>query len=124
MTAVDPRKRGEERRLIFQNIANGVPLEKVMAAFSRSQKEIWDEVEFVGRKIREYRFRRHLPPVEHKGLRAMRFNRRVLLETLDKLGPEYLSSELLIPKITVQELDSVGMVIDAGRRMGIKVTES
>ena len=124
MTAVvDPlKKKGEERRMIFQNIANGVPLEKVMATFYRSEKEVWDEVEFVGRKIREYRFRRHLPPLEHQGIRAIRLNRKALLETLARLGPEYLSSELLLPKITVQNLDNPGMLKEASVRTGIKVT--
>jgi len=124
MTAVvDPRlKRGEERRLIFTNIANGVLMEKVMAAFSRSEKEIWDEVEFVGRKIREYRFRRHLPPLEHQGIRAIRLNRKALLETLSKLGPEYMISDLILPNITVQNLDSPGMIKETAERAGIKVT--
>ena len=124
MTAVvDPRlKRGEERRLIFTNIANGVLMEKVMAAFSRSEKEVWDEVEFVGRKIREYRFRRHLPPLEHQGIRAIRLNRKALLETLSKLGPEYMISDLILPNITVQNLDSPGMIKETAERAGIKVT--
>jgi len=123
MTAVvDPRKRGEERRLIFQNVANGVSIEKIMATFRRSEKEVWDEVEFVGRKIREYRFRRHLPPLENQGIRAIQLNRRALLETLDKLGPNYLDSELIIPKISVQKLDSPGMIKEAAQRTGLKLT--
>jgi len=124
MTAVvDPlKKRGEERRLIFQNIANGVPVENIMVAFCRSQKEVWDDVEFVGRKIREYRFRRHLPPLEHQGIRAIRLNRKALLETLSKLGPEYMISDLILPKITVQKLDSPGMIKETAQRTGVKVT--
>ena len=123
MTAVaDPHKRGEERRLIFQNIANGVPVEKVMAAFLRSEKEVWDEVEYVGRKIREYRFRRNLPPLEHQGAVAIRRNRVALLDTLSKLGREYLSGDFILPKITVQTLDSPGMIKEAGRRTGLGVT--
>jgi hypothetical protein len=39
-----------------------------MAAFRRSETEVWREVEFVGRKIREARFRTQMPPVEHQGL--------------------------------------------------------
>ena len=122
MTAVVYPKRGEERRLIFQNIANGVPLEKVMVAFCRSEKEVWDEVEFVGRKIREYRFRRHLPPLEHQGIRAIGLNRKALLETLSKLGPEYLVSDLVLPKIVVQKLDSPGTIKEAGQRSGLRTT--
>lgn len=122
--AIDPRTRGEERRLIFQNIANGVPMESIMAAFRRSEKEIWDEVEYVGRKIREYRFRRHMPPLEVQGIRAIRLNRLALLETLEKLGPEYLASDLVLPKITIQSLDSPGMIKEASRRTGMRFTES
>lgn len=123
--AIDPLKaRGEERRLIFQNIANGVPMEKIKAAFSRSEKEIWDEVEFVGRKIREYRFRRRMPPLEVQGIKAIRFNRLALLETLSKLGPEYLGSELMISKITIQKMDSPGMIKEASYRTGLRFTES
>lgn len=123
MTAVvDRLKLGEERRLIFQNIANGVPAEKLKAAFLRSEEEIWREVEFVGRKIREYRFRRHMPPLACMGLRAIRLNRAALLETLRKLGPEYLSSELLIPRIGIHQIDTVEAMTDTAQRInnGIK----
>lgn len=124
MTAVaDPLKaRGEERRLIFQNVANGVSIEKIKAAFHRSEKEVWDDVEFVGRKIREYRFRRHLPPLEHQGVRAITLNRKALLETLSKLGPEYMVSDLVIPNIKIQILDTPGTIKEAAQRTGIKLT--
>lgn len=123
MTAVaDPRNKGEERRLIFQNVANGVPVEKIMATFRRSDKEVWDEVEYVGRKIREYRFRRHLPPLEHQGIRAIQLNRKALLETLSKLGASYLEGDFVIPKITVQQIDSPGTLREATQRSGLKVT--
>lgn len=121
MTAEELRKRGEERRLIFQNVATGVPIEKIMTAFSRSEKEVWDDVNFVGRKIREYRFRRHLPPLEIQGARAIRMNRIPLLETLGKLGPEYLISDFILPNIKVQQLDSPGMIKETAQRAGLKV---
>jgi len=123
MTAVDNRlKLGEERRLIFENVANGVPMEKIKAAFRRSEEEVWREVEFVGRKIREYRFRRHLPPLQCQGIKAIRWNRRALLETLRKLGPDYLSSQLVIPKIGVHEIDSPEAVRETAHRIGMRVT--
>ena len=124
MTAViDPRhERGEQRRLIFQNVATGVPIETIMATFSRSEKEVWDEVEFVCKKIREYRFRRHLPPLESKGIRAIWNNRKALLETLSKLGPEYMVSDLIISNIKIQKLDSPGMIKEAAHRSGLKLT--
>jgi hypothetical protein len=48
---------GCDRRLIFENVANGVPIETIMATFLRSRLEVQKEVEFVARKITEYRFR-------------------------------------------------------------------
>lgn len=126
MTAVDDRlKLGEERRLIFQNLANGVPMQSIMAVFRRSEAEVWKEVEFVGRKIREYRFRRRMPPVELQGIKAILFNRRQLLETLEKLGNDYLSSELIIPKITTEALDHPSIISEVNHRThgAVKVTK-
>jgi|ERR1700733_5666548 len=101
------------RRLIFENVANGVPVEKIMATFQRSRLEIQKDVEFVANKIREYRFRRlaigsmharHMVPC---GTYAeIRANRHSLLETLRKLGPESLSTPLIISRIETQKIDS------------------
>lgn len=114
MTAVATRL-GEERRLIFQNIANGVPMERVMAAFRRSEAEVWREVEFVGRKIREARFRTRMPPLECQGIRAIRWNRKALLETLGQLSDAYLSSDLVLPNIGVQTIDDTKALREAAR---------
>lgn len=121
MTAVDDRlKLGEDRRLIFQNVANNVPTENIMAAFLRSEAEIWREVDFVSRKIREYRFRRHLPPLETQGIRAIQLNRKALLDTVDKLGPEYLASDLILPQVHIETLDHPSKLLDVKHRMGGK----
>jgi hypothetical protein len=123
MTAVDDRlKLGEERRLIFQNIANGVPMESIKTAFLRSEEQIWKDVEYVGRKIREYRFRRHLPPLEHQGISAIRLNRKALLDTLTKLGANYLAGDFILPNIIVQDLVSPGDIREAGARSGFRTT--
>jgi hypothetical protein len=114
---------GQTRRLIFENVANGVPMPKIMAAFRRSEAEVWQEVEFVGRKIREARFRTQMPPVEHQGLAAIRFNRKVLLETLRQLTDAYLSSGLIIPKIGVQSLDSPAVIREAAQRVKARVVQ-
>lgn len=107
------QKRGQERRLIFSNVANGVPMEKIKAAFRRSEEEINRDVEFVGRKIREARFRTQKPPIECMGPKAIRFNRKVLLETLQQLTDEYLSSDLIYPKIDVEDLDGPEVIREA-----------
>lgn len=126
MTAVDQPAAvgaalGRERRLIFENVANGVPMERIMAAFRRSEAEVWREVEFVGRKIREARFRTQMPPVEVQGLKAIRLNRLVLLETLRQVSDDYLSTSLIIPKIGVQDLDSPAIIREAGKHVKARI---
>lgn len=114
---------GEERRLIFENYANGVDIENIMTAFKRSRMEVEKEIQFVGKKITEYRTRRCMegskfaaPPVQCVTLLDIRTNRYALLDTLAKLGDNYLSSPILIPKITVQKLDHPSMVREAIHR--------
>ncbi|MGD0144680.1 MAG: hypothetical protein ABSC92_16130 [Rhizomicrobium sp.] len=126
----EPDSLGEERRLIFENVANGVPIETIMAAFRRSRLEIQKEVEFVARKITEYRFRRLTDGPTKKGAPAtarplvacgtyadIRFHRVNLLETLSKLGNLYLSSPLLLPKVTIQKVDSPDAVREVSHRV-------
>lgn len=116
----DAARLGEERRLIFQNVANGVPMDQVRATFKRSQTEIDRELRFVARKIREYRFRRYQPPVACDEVKDIRWNRVALLETLRKLGSDYLSSELLIPKIGVHEIETLSHMTEAAQRVGAR----
>ncbi len=99
---IDLHARAEERRAIFTNYANGVSLEKIRSAFLRTDEEILREVAFVTSKIREYRFRRDLPPLPCGDEKDIRWNRLALLENLGKLGPKYLASELIIPNVAIQ----------------------
>ena len=112
---------GEERRLIFENVANGVPIQQVMSVFRRSEKQVMDEVKFVAKKIAEYRFRRHAPPLGCSTLNEISFNRRPLLETLRKLGDVYLSTELIIPNIHVGQLTDPHVVQEAEHRSGMRM---
>lgn len=105
------RRKGETRRLIFQNYCNGVDIEQLKAPFRRSAKEIEDDIFFVVKKINEYRLRRcadaspHMaPPVAVATLAEVRLNRLTLLSTLEKLGPLYLGTALLIPKVAIQRV--------------------
>jgi hypothetical protein len=114
---------GEMRRLIFENVANGVAIDRVMAAFSQSNLEVQKHVAFVARKIAEYRFRRcadgsphGAPPLASETYADIRLNRKALLETLSRLGPLYLSSDLLMPRIQIQKLDHPDMVREAAFR--------
>lgn len=118
------QKRGQERRLIFSNVANGVPMEKIKAAFRRSEDEINRDVEFVGRKIREARFRTRMPPIECQGPKAIRWNRRALLETLGQLTDEYLASDLIYPKIGVEEIDGPAVLREAADSVRANFTRS
>lgn len=119
----DLERLGEERRLIFENYANGVPIEQIMVTFLRSEAEVVREVEFVGKKLREYRFKRHLPPLPCETLKDIRFHRRALLENTAKLGPRYLSSSLELPRIFVETLDPehMGTIREVAQRTGQRV---
>jgi hypothetical protein len=56
-------------------------------------------------------------------LREIRFNRRPLLETLGQLRDEYLASELLLPRLTVQTIDDhPGQLRDAAQHVRARVT--
>jgi hypothetical protein len=112
---------GEDRRLIFENVANGVPIQQVMSVFRRSEKEVMDEVRFVGKKLCEYRFRRHQPPLSCTTLNEIFTNRAALLDTLRRLGDVYLSTSLLIPKIHVGSLDDNHVVQEAEHRTGMRM---
>jgi hypothetical protein len=115
---------GQQRRLIFENYANGVDIEVLKASFRRSAVEIEAEILFVAKKIKEYRFRRiadasphAAAPVACDTLLDIRLNRMALFDTLRKLGDLYLSSDLLLPKINVQKLDHPAMIAEATHRM-------
>jgi hypothetical protein len=96
---------GDERRLIFENVANGVPIQQVMSVFRRSEKEVMDEVQFVARKICEYRFRGRLPPLSCSTLKDISWNRLALLETVARLGSNFLGTSLTLPKIHTGDLN-------------------
>jgi hypothetical protein len=119
--ATDLEKLGEERRLIFENVANGVPTEQIMVAFRRSEADVMREVEFVARKIREYRFKRRLPPLACGTIKEIRWNRPALLDTVTKLGPRYLSSSLELPTIYIEALDHPGTIREVEQRTGQRV---
>lgn len=124
MTEEDRRRLGEDRRLIFENVANGVPLEHVAAAFRRSVPEVERELGFVAKKLREYRFRRRQPPLDCDQVKDIRWNRVPLLETLRKLGPDYLSSELILPRIGVHRVETPAHLTEAAHQVGARVTKS
>jgi hypothetical protein len=106
MTEEDRRRLGERRRMIFENVANGVNIDALKTTFRASPEEIQRETAFVARKITEYRFQRRLPPIQCSTLGEIRANRVILLASLSKIGPMTLSTELILPRLLVHDIRS------------------
>jgi hypothetical protein len=117
MTEAERRALGQSRRLVFQNIANGVPTEQVRLAMKLSDLELDQALNFVRRKITEHLVLRRQAPIACHDVRAMRFNRRALLGVLARIGDLDLSTELLLARVTVQALDHPEMIQGAQHRM-------
>lgn len=124
MTEDERLKLGERRRLIFENVAGGVPTEEIMAAFQLSELEIQQDVAFVAKKLKEYNFRRQadasphsFPTIPCETWADIRMWRKNLLVILSKCGNKYLSSELILPTIKVQKVDSKDAIAEINHRM-------
>lgn len=74
--------------LIFRNLLNGVPAERVAEAFRLSPAEVQRDFDFVLRKIRSYAFEQRMPPVtvEHLAQARRPEHKLVLLTILDRLN--------------------------------------
>jgi len=89
--------------MIFINLANGVPLAGVMAAFRRSEKEVMDDFWFVASKIRSYRFERGAPMLPILSIADARgANRAAILLTLRNVN---LTVDPKFSKIDTEKLD-------------------
>lgn len=108
---------GTRRRLVFENVANGVPREAIMAAFLLSEAELDADFKFVGQKIAEYRFRRVQPPLRWETYLDLCLNRAALLDNLRRLGDNALSTALIIPKIGVHNVENVAQCREAARKV-------
>lgn len=117
MTEDERRALGQTRRLVFQNIANGVPGERVMVDLRLSQLEIDQAIRFVCKKLTEHLVLRRQPPIACHDEASIRWNRRQLLAVLARIGDIDLSTDLILSKVTVQSLDHPEMVEGVGRRM-------
>lgn len=93
MTDAERERLAETRRLIFKNLANKVPLDKIKGAFRLSEKEVNDHFRFVARAIKEYRFKRALTYHRLDSFADAVLGRMVFLATLDKIGPIRLTSD-------------------------------
>lgn len=117
MTEDERRALGLTRRLVFENLCNGVPAEKVGEDLRLSQLEVDQARRFVARKITEYLALRRQPPIDCDDLRGMRWNRGRCLGVLARIGDIDLSTDLILAKITVQALDHPDMIDGASRTM-------
>ncbi len=117
MTEAERRALGQTRRLVFQNIANGVPAEQVREALRLSDLEIEQALGHVRRKIIEHLTLRRQAPILCSDVRAMRLNRKTLLGVLARIGDLDLSSPLLLARVTIQALDHPEMIEGATHRM-------
>ena len=104
-------ERARDRRLIVQNLCNGVPLGDVAAAFKRTDKEILDDMKFVVQKVHAYCLGRGRQMLTLDDVGALRLHRMIVLEILERLNLDVLPT---YSKITVQTFDRKGL-LDLGR---------
>lgn len=116
-TEAERRALGESRRLVFHNVANGLPVERIKEDLGLSELEIEQARKFVARKITQYLVLRRQAPVACDSLPAIRFNRKRLLVILARIGDLDLSTDLILSKMIVQALDHPEMLEGASRRM-------
>lgn len=100
---------GERRRLVFTNLANGLPVERVMEAFRLSEAEVMADFEFVCTKVRSYRFERAMPVVPCDSLHAVRMNQPELLHTITKLNLDKDPTFSRIGTLPLERVASGGM---------------
>lgn len=133
---------GQERRLIFENFANGIEIEALAEPYRRSPDEVRKDIGLVARKIAEYRHRRCLqpagirkdpltgrnvggnvpaeqgllPPIPCGTEEEIRLNSNALLWALQFLTDENLSTEHLhIPTLTTHRVENMAHVLEAAR---------
>lgn len=117
MVEDERREMGRARRLVFQNIANGVPVEKICADMRLSRLELEQAQKFVAKKIAEHLFLRRQPPIAADSILEIRSNRRALLAVLARIGDIDLSTDLILAKLMVQAIDHPEMIEGAKHRM-------
>jgi hypothetical protein len=122
-------KTGERRRLVFSNIANGVPLTSVMAVFKMSELEVTNDLKFVLRKIMEYRYAMTVnggsktspfvaPIIPADSHADILVHGKSMLVTLTKLGNQTLGSDIFIYKpIKSQKLDHPSVIGEMSHRV-------
>lgn len=117
MNQDERRALGRMRRLVFQNLANGVPSDQIRESLRLSDLDIEQAQAFVARKINENRALRRQPMIPCADLRDIRNNRRALLGVLSLIGDLDLSTDLILSKMLIQQIDHPEILEGASRRM-------
>ncbi len=86
MSETDRVKLAEERKLIFANLVNGVPVASVMEAFKRSEDEVMADFAFVATKIISYRFERGMPFVNCRSIDEAIRKKALALHSLERIN--------------------------------------
>lgn len=121
MTEAERGRLAEVRRLIFQNLANRVPMASVMGAFRLSEKEVMDHFRFVARCITEYRFKRAMPLHQLHGVEDAALGRLVFFGTLAKIGPIALTSDHKLSEVktsTIKDAYDAGAISAIANKQG------
>lgn len=86
-----PSELAAERKLIFINLLNGVPVAQVAQGFHRqTEKEVMDDFRFVALKIKAYAFQRVMPYIPLESVAEARSNKIHILEILEKVNLDVL----------------------------------
>jgi hypothetical protein len=116
-TEQDRRALGARRRLVFQNIANGVHRGQIRESLRLSDLEIDQARDFVLKKITEHLLLRRQPALPAQTEPDIRWYRIDLLAVLSRIGDLDLGTSLILTKMLVQPMDHPEMIEGASRRM-------
>lgn len=73
----------DERRLIFSNLLNKVPMENVAKAFNKTEADIKMDFAFIAQKIKNYCFKNNVPAIFCDTLEDARKNRHAIYPILN-----------------------------------------
>lgn len=72
----------DERRIIFSNILNKVPLESISRAFNKAESDIKSDFAYITQKIKNYCFKNNIPPIFCDTIEEAQKNRHTIFEIL------------------------------------------
>lgn len=72
----------DERRIIFSNILNKVPLENIGKAFNKAESDLISDFAYITQKIKNYCFNNNIPPIFCDTIEEAQKNRHRIFEIL------------------------------------------